>query len=116
MVSKLSDQEVRALLLERLDAVARESTTEPETQSINVLELVQSWGSGIVQNWTTGGERMPEFGAALVEGFSTFVERKGGYETLMTFLKMGLGILMGLVAYFSCHGQPIAAVGIASRW
>ncbi len=111
MVSKLSDQDVRALLLERLDAVAREREPVTAAQNIDILELFQSWGNGIVQNWVSGVESLPVFGAAVVKGFSTFVERKGGYETLMTLVKMGFGILLGLGAYFFVMGSPLRRWG-----
>jgi small-conductance mechanosensitive channel len=107
LVSKLSDTEVRSLLLERLDAVAKTEQTVSEGENFNVFELLESWGTGVVQNWQTGGDRLPMFAAAVSKGFSTFVERRGGYETLMMLLKMGLGILLGLVAYFFVMGSPL---------
>ncbi|MGB7286270.1 MAG: mechanosensitive ion channel domain-containing protein, partial [Salaquimonas sp.] len=94
-----------------LDAVAKSEQTVSESENLNIFELLESWGLGVVQNWQTGGDRLPMFAAAVSKGFSTFVERRGGYETLMMLLKMGFGILLGLAAYFFVMGSPLRRWG-----
>ena len=111
LVSSMSDEEVRTLLLERLDAVAKEQNVEANGESLDILTLLQTWGGGVFKSGSEAVQHLPNLVAGLNQGFSTFVDRRGGYGTLMTFLKMGVGIILGLVAYFFVMGSPLRRWG-----
>ena len=84
MVSRLSDQEVRSLLLERLDAVAKENEAENNQPAWVVLgETVGETSNGIRQAVT----RVPEMVVGVGAGFATFFEPRGW---------SGIGRLIGL--------------------
>jgi len=98
LVSRLSDQEVRVLLLDRLDAVAQE--TAEETQGSSGLGLVGPTlleiGEGVVESVSRGGQLL----TGMQRGFARFFEPRGwsGVWTLVGFTV--LAIVLGFIAEF----------------
>lgn len=113
LVSTLSDQEVRALLLERLDAVARDRATPSNAnlESVAVLELFQNWGAGVINSSVEAVERLPVLADGLAEGFSTFVAKRGGWGTLITLAKMAVGLILGMTGYIAVMMSPLRHFG-----
>lgn len=111
LVSSLSDEDVRSLLLQRLDAVAKKEQAGAAPEGVEIAALLDSWVSGVFQSGAVAVQRLPHLFTGMKQGFSTFVERKGGYGTLMTFLKMCVGIFLGLLAYLFVMGSPLRRWG-----
>ena len=116
VVSRLSDQEVRALLLDRLDAVATAETEEVPTSSgfgmvwTSLVEI----GGAIGESVSRGGEVL----AGVERGFATFLEPRGwsGFGILVGFT--ALAVLIGFIAEFlvdralrAWRGQIVTSAG-----
>lgn len=80
LISRLSDTEVRALLLERLEAQAM----KPGTEDAGVSEFFYHATSGAVQSITIPVRRLPLLFEKQGEVFATFYDRIGGFSGLLT--------------------------------
>ena len=97
MVARLSDQEVRDLLLQRLDATTLAATradtaTESGTETIEhaILGIAGSVGHAIVQ--------LPNLGASFVKSFRNFGAERGSNGVLRFLGVLVIAVLMGLLA------------------
>lgn len=102
LVSRLSDQQVRALLLERLDAVANASTetstgTDAATTSASAIAFLKSWGSGVTGSVETAIRRMPLLFPAQIKSFKNFVTERGLSGTLHFIGVFLLAIAIGFL-------------------
>lgn len=98
LVSRLSDQEVRVLLLDRLDAVAQETARDaPRSSGLGLVgPTVLEIGESIVESVSRGGQLL----TGVQGGFARFFEPRGwsGVWTLVGFTV--LAIVLGFVAEF----------------
>ncbi|MEM6462395.1 MAG: mechanosensitive ion channel domain-containing protein [Pseudomonadota bacterium] len=108
LVSTLSDQQVRQLLLERLDAVAEQSAS-PEEPGRDMLQFLGSSligvGSVIVSNVTGLGDVAEDLRTA----GDAYAERRGAGGVFWTLVIIGVAIAVGLVA-------EIAVTRFAGKW
>ena len=101
MVSRLSDQEVRALLLERLDAVANASggsEVNSETMSAGVATFLGSWASGVADSVHAAVTRIPLLFSGQSKSFQHFYSLRGASGTLHLIGVFVLAIVAGRVA------------------
>ncbi|ABG33203.1 mechanosensitive ion channel family protein [Roseobacter denitrificans] len=92
MVARMSDDQVRVMLLERLDAVATESTEETvEFQSLAVT-LTRTW-EAFYTPVVEAVQRIPILFARQIEAFATFAGSFGASGLAVLF-----GLLVGILA------------------
>lgn len=79
LVSRLSDQEVRSLLLERLDAVAEAATdgSDNETTSAGVVTFLKFWAAGVSGSVRKAFEKLPVLVSVQGQSFQTFASGRG---------------------------------------
>ena len=101
MVSRLSDGEVRALLLQRLDAVAA-SETDAATAD-GVVEFVEKATVGFLGSITKSVSLIPLLWETQMRSFGAFLDRIGaGGLGIMAASMLG-GVLVGLLAEHLFH-------------
>ena len=95
MVARMSDDQVRGMLLDRLDAVAQEQsgTTEPDTFTHDVFVGWQAFSSSI----TTAVQRLPVLISGQGRAIGGFFSTYGVGGALLMFLLMAviLGVAYG---------------------
>lgn len=96
MVSRLSDEQVRALLLQRLDAVAKVGGAKAERGSI--IGFLGEAGSNIAHSVTDAVIRLPTLGRSQAAAFSQFAEERGAGGVFSFLALLAVGIAVGLVA------------------
>ncbi|GGH25654.1 Small-conductance mechanosensitive channel [Cribrihabitans marinus] len=95
LVARLSDDQVRALLLDRLDAVAAERA-EVVTENEGLIARIGAIGTALLANWTAALAAVPTLFAKLGESFANFGSTFGGSGLLRLF---GLTALILAVGY-----------------
>ncbi|WGI21398.1 mechanosensitive ion channel family protein [Amylibacter sp. IMCC11727] len=96
MVSRMSDADVRNMLLERLDAVAKKE--EEVASETSVLDFLMAAANG---TWTAVYEaivRLPILISSQATSFSNFYNTLGGMGILQLLGSILLGLAVGLVA------------------
>ncbi len=88
LVARMSDDQVRSILLERLDAVAEKNAAEAEDREDPITEINEIWAE-MVASWTHVFVTIPNIFSAQAEAVSNFVG---------TFGSNGALLLLGLVA------------------
>ena len=95
LVSRLSDQEVRTLLLDRLDAVAR---TEAGTNRPSALATLRESLSETASSIGETVDKVPAIGPGVARGVANFVQPRG-WDGVGRLLGLpALAILIGLIA------------------
>ncbi len=94
LLSRLSDADVRALLLDQLNTQAAESAVEVD-QAVN--DFLFHATSGAVQSITVPIERLPVLFTKQGEAFSTFYAKIGGFSGLLTLLGY-MAVVFGIAA------------------
>ncbi len=97
LLARLSDQEVRALLLQRLDAVAR-SEQQAQAQEQSLSEFLGRAVLGVYQSVAQAVVRVPLLWQSQAESFSSFHARLGTNGILALFGSLIAAILIGLAA------------------
>ncbi len=87
LVARMSDDQVRAILLERLDAVAEKQAAAKEDHEDPLTEIHEIWAE-MVASWTHALTTLPKIVTAQITAFSNFSE---------TFGVTGVFTLLGLV-------------------
>ncbi|MCA0906492.1 mechanosensitive ion channel [Ruegeria marisrubri] len=87
LVARMSDDQVRAILLERLDAVAEKQAAEKANVEDPLTEISEIWAA-MVASWTHVLTTVPNIVTAQITAFSNFSD---------TFGTTGVFTLMGLV-------------------
>ena len=108
LVARMSDAEVRQMLLDRLDAVAAaDSASATETRGI-VANIAEAWGI-LSNNMITVAEKLPILFSGQLEAFSNFADSFGG---------TGLLVLFGLIAVTLADGFAVEWLVklITRRW
>ncbi|WP_170412913.1 mechanosensitive ion channel family protein [Ruegeria atlantica] len=95
MVARMSDDQVRAILLERLDAVAEKNAAEAEEREDPITEINEIWAE-MVASWTQVIVTIPNLFSAQAEAFKNF---SATFGTTGAFKLLGL-ILSVLVVGF----------------
>ncbi|MEX0277144.1 MAG: mechanosensitive ion channel family protein [Ruegeria sp.] len=95
LVARMSDDQVRSILLERLDAVAEKNAAEAEEREDPITEINEIWAE-MVASWTQVIVTVPNIFHAQVDAVSNFTSTFG---TAGAFALMGL-ILSVLVVGF----------------
>ncbi len=88
LVARMSDDQVRSILLERLDAVAEKNAAAAEDREDPITELNEVW-SEMVASWTHVITTVPNLFSAQATAIKNFAT---------TFTSFGALVLMGLVA------------------
>ena len=97
LVARMSDDQVRAILLERLDAVAEEQAAAKEDHEDPLTEINEIWAE-MVTSWTQVLTTLPNIVTAQIKAFSNFA---GTFTSSGVFALLGLtlGVLIaGFVA------------------
>ncbi len=97
LVARMSDDQVRSILLERLDAVAEKNAAEAEEREDPITEISEIWAE-MVASWTQVIMTVPNIFHAQVDAISSFT---GTFGTAGAFELMGLVLsvlVVGLVA------------------
>ncbi|WP_298935704.1 mechanosensitive ion channel family protein [uncultured Ruegeria sp.] len=95
LVARMSDDQVRAILLERLDAVAKTQAAAQEDHEDPLTEISEIWAE-MVTSWTQVLKTLPNIVSAQLTAFDNFATTFGSSGVFTLF---GL-ILMVLVAGF----------------
>ncbi len=101
LVSRLSDQEVRSLLLERLDAVAKRSTIaseQTETTATNVAKFLNFGVSGIGGSIKNAVVQIPLAYSNQLHAIQTFMEPRGASGTVKLLGIFLLALMVGCAA------------------
>jgi small-conductance mechanosensitive channel len=101
LVARLSDQEIRALLLERLDAVASApvaAATESQSTLTNSLAFAQYWAGGVLGSVQLSVAALPNLAAGQFQSLSNFYVLRGAGGTWQFLGIFLLAIVMGLAA------------------
>ncbi|MEM7444935.1 MAG: mechanosensitive ion channel domain-containing protein [Pseudomonadota bacterium] len=108
MVSRLSDEDVRTLLIERLDAVAQ-ANVESEAAGQSFGAFLESSALGVGESIATSTRRVPDMADGVYRGFSNFGAARGWG---------GAGQYIGLLlATIACGALGALAVdGVARKW
>ncbi|NOD63443.1 mechanosensitive ion channel family protein [Ruegeria sp. HKCCD9179] len=97
LVARMSDDQVRAILLERLDAVAKKQAEEKEKQEDPLTEINEIWAE-MVSSWTHVMTTMPNIVTAQITAFSNF---SGTFGTTGVFTLLGLILSVLVVGYIA---------------
>lgn len=100
LVSRLSDAEVRQLLLQRLDAVARSAEEPVSGNQEGLIELFGKWAVGVYMSVADAIARVPLIGEGLSTGINNFFKDRGWSGTLTFFGTLLAAIVTGLVAEY----------------
>ena len=98
LVARMSDDQVRAILLERLDAVAEQKAAEAEDREDPIKEINQVWAA-MVASWTHVIVTIPNLFSAQAHAVDNFI---GTFGTNGVFVLMGL-VLSVLVVGFAAE-------------
>jgi len=94
LVARMSDDQVRAILLERLDAVARQQAEQQSTKR-GLIQTISDSAGQMAASWMDVIRKVPVLISAQVEAFSNFGNKFGasGLLTLFgfTFLALAIG-------------------------
>lgn len=97
MVARMSDGEVRALLLQRLDAVAK-AQTQADAQGAGVLEFAERATLGVARSIAEAVSRTPDLWDHQLRSFARFHDRLGGMGILFLCAVMAAAVAIGFVA------------------
>ncbi|MEL6795109.1 MAG: hypothetical protein AAFP78_16750, partial [Pseudomonadota bacterium] len=97
MVSRLSDAEVRDMLLTRLDAVAAEAAAQAEDTETGLVDFARQAVVGPFESVVDAIGRTPLLWSDQAKSFSVFFERLGADGAAFMGLVMALAIFAGLV-------------------
>lgn len=109
LVSTLSDQQVRELLLQRLDAVAASKTTETGVGEGNVFTYLARTLIGVGVSIGEAVVRVPRIYEGLATGLANFAKPRGVGGILLLIASLVGAIAGGLVV-------EMAVTRIASKW
>ncbi|MEX3011975.1 mechanosensitive ion channel family protein [Hoeflea sp. TYP-13] len=95
LVSTLSDEQVRQLLLQRLDAVARQDATEQDADA-DPLDYIINLFVSVGVSFKNSALGLPQVFSGLKHSITEFVEPRGIGGVLWMFAMMGVAIIIGL--------------------
>lgn len=116
LVSELSDQQVRSLLLERLDAVAKKELALKSANEAGFAALLESWVVTIGGNFATAVTRIPRIWEGLKTSTSNFANTHGttGILKLIGILiaAIGAGLIAEYIVNYLVRGRRENVKGI----
>lgn len=99
MVSRLSDKEVREILLQRLETEAKEKQAETMiTGPGGVVAFITSWAKGVYQSTAIAVNRIPEMYTLQKRVINRFIFNQGEAGILRALAVLALALLLGLIA------------------
>ncbi len=100
LVATMSDEQVRELLLQRLDAVAKsEDAVEPENAT-NVFDFFTSSLDGVGRSIVDAVQKLPLIASSLYQGFQAFSAPRGVQGVIVMFATMIVAICAGLIVEY----------------
>jgi len=108
MVSRLSDEDVRSLLLQRLQAVAEENGSET-TEGASLLAFVPTAAAGVGWVVANAVTKLPELLNGMTKSFRMFVGERETQDILRLLGTLLFAILVGLAAEWTVNR-------LARRW
>jgi small-conductance mechanosensitive channel len=106
LVARLSDKEVRDLLLERLEAVA---DAEDDAPGAPLLDLLEDSATGVYGTFTEAVAQLPRIPGGFYDGFAKFVADRGAGGTFAFLGVLALAILTGAAVEYGLNR-------LADRW
>ena len=100
LVSRLSDTEVRELLLQQLDVVSKETEAANASDGEGILNLFGGWTLGVYEGIVDVIARAPLIGMRLYKGISNFYEERGWSGVFRFFGALLGALLTGMAAEF----------------
>ncbi|WP_421853823.1 mechanosensitive ion channel domain-containing protein [Oricola sp.] len=107
LVSRLSDEQVRQLLLERLDAVASESGSAEAAEATPMTQMLSDWLAAITFSGQTAFEKVPALIKEFADTFKAFTESRGEGGVMSYFLTLLCGIGAGLLGWYAVIRSPL---------
>jgi hypothetical protein len=102
LVSQLSDEDVRALLLERLDLVAKEQEAKADSgEQVGIFTFLSQSIIGIGNNFSVAVQRLPNLFSGLQKGVANFLDGRGFGGGLQFVGLILAAVLAGLAACLS---------------
>ena len=98
MVSRLSDAEVRAILLSRLDAVAEAAQAEEQASEGGLIDFAHRATIGVYESVIDAAGRVPLIWDNQVTSFQNFHNKLGTNGIVFMLTVMALAITVGLIA------------------
>nr|CAA6829284.1 MAG: Unknown protein [uncultured Thiotrichaceae bacterium] len=99
MVSRLSDKEVREILLQRLEADAKAKQAGTTTNnSGGVTAFITSWAQGVYKSTAIAFNGIPEMYTLQKRIINTFIFNQGEVGILRALVVLALALLLGLIA------------------
>lgn len=108
LVSRLSDDQVRALLLDRLDAVAEEQAVTVEPGE-GLVTRISDIGKGLLANWAQVIRDLPKVFSAQATAISNFHDKFPGSAMLVLFALTAVALAIGFLF------EKLAVLGL-KRW
>ena len=96
LVARMSDDQVRALLLERLDAVAAQKTAAPAKKGL--VTRISDTANGLVASWLDVIKKIPSLVTLQFEAISNFATTFGAAGMLTLFGFAALAVAIGFAA------------------
>jgi small-conductance mechanosensitive channel len=109
MVARMSDDQVRGMLLDRLDAVAQAETSPPAPQATLFGQINRLW-TAFYTNPLDAIVKLPTLFGREAEVFATFFASFGGPVGVLTLL----GLIPAVVAF--AYGVEVVAERLTKRW
>ncbi|MCP4318736.1 MAG: hypothetical protein GY789_22765 [Hyphomicrobiales bacterium] len=96
LVSTLNDQQVRQLLFERLDAVAKNDETK-QKEGTKIVDFLMNSAVAVGISIKNSATEMPQIIAGVRQSFSDYYKPRGISGVLVMLATMGLAIAIGLI-------------------
>ncbi|MES0861278.1 mechanosensitive ion channel family protein [Ruegeria sp. SCPT10] len=97
LVARMSDDQVRSILLERLDAVAEKNAADAEERDDPITEINEIWAE-MVASWTHVIVTIPNLFSAQAHAVENFVKKFGGNGALLLIALVFSVLVVGFVA------------------
>ena len=97
MVSRLSDQDVRTLLLQRLEVVA-EKNAEAVSDGVSILAFLPTAALGVGSSVTEAVRKLPALWSGQARSFRNFMAERTFQDVLRLLATLAFGIAAGLAA------------------
>lgn len=99
MVSRLSDKEVREILLQRLEADAKaQQAGTTAANSGGAIAFITSWARGVYKSTTIAFNSIPEMYAVQKRIINTFTQNQGTTGVLRALVVLAFALVLGLIA------------------
>ncbi|QFT75632.1 mechanosensitive ion channel family protein [Ruegeria sp. THAF33] len=97
LVARMSDDQVRSILLERLDAVAEKNAAEAEEREDPITEINEIWAE-MVASWTHVVVTIPNIFSAQAHAVDNFIGKFGGNGALVLIGLIISVLVVGFIA------------------